>query len=67
MAHDVALTLVNDKKKRKPVTIEFFPHVKPFVFSQETCTANNHVNENDLQLNFSITTAGEEISSRREV
>ena len=29
----MTLTLMNDKKKKeKPVTIEFFPHVKPFVF-----------------------------------
>ena len=55
----MTLTLVNDKKKRKPVMIEFFRHVKPFVFSQEVCTANNHVNKKDLQLNFSITTVGD--------
>ena len=45
MAHDVHVGERQKKKKEKPVTIEFFPHVKPFVFSHEICTANNHVNE----------------------
>ena len=43
MAHDVDVG--ERQKNRKPVMIEFFPHVKPFVFSHEICTANNHVNE----------------------
>ena len=43
MAHDVDVG--ERQKNRKPVMIEFFPHVKPFVFSHELCTANNHVNE----------------------
>ena len=42
------------KKEEKPVTIEFFPHVKPFVFIQLITTWTN-----DLQLNFSITTVGD--------
>ena len=32
MAHDVDVGERQKKKKEKPVTIEFFPHVKPFVF-----------------------------------
>ena len=43
MAHDVDVG--ERQKNRKPVMIEFFPPVKPFVFSHEICTANNHVNE----------------------
>ena len=43
MARDVDVG--ERQKNRKPVMIEFFPHVKPFVFSHEICTANNHVNE----------------------
>ena len=43
MAHDVDVG--ERQNNRKPVMIEFFPHVKPFVFSHEICTANNHVNE----------------------
>ena len=32
MAHDVDIGERQKKKEEKPVTIEFFPHVKPFVF-----------------------------------
>ena len=32
MAHDVDVGERQKNKEEKPVTIEFFPHVKPFVF-----------------------------------